>query len=293
MPEPPSLRPPHAVIEAIEGAAPLDGAGKALGKAVRNAVGPGPAKDALSGTWLGHALHPLLTDVVIGTFTSASLLDVLAPGSPRAPERLLEVGLLASLPTAATGVSDWADTEIADPRVRRAGLVHAAANVSALAFAAASIAARRRGSTAAGRVLGAAATGALTAGGFIGGHLSFARGVGPNQTAFDAGPDDWTVAAGAADVPEGEPTAAIAGDTPVLLLRHGDDLHAIHDRCSHRGCLLSEGELDGHVVTCACHGSQFDVRDGAVLRGPATTGQPAFEAREDGGRIMVRLAGSG
>jgi nitrite reductase/ring-hydroxylating ferredoxin subunit len=92
-------------------------------------------------------------------------------------------------------------------------------------------------------------------------------------------------------VRDGEPTAALAGDTPVLLLRHGDGIHAIHDRCSHRGCLLSDGEVEGHVVTCPCHGSQFDVRDGALVRGPATTGQPALEAREDGGRIAVRLAG--
>jgi nitrite reductase/ring-hydroxylating ferredoxin subunit len=46
--------------------------------------------------------------------------------------------------------------------------------------------------------------------------------------------------------------------------------------------------LDGHVVTCGCHGSRFDVRDGALLRGPATIGQPAFEAREVGGQVEVR-----
>jgi nitrite reductase/ring-hydroxylating ferredoxin subunit len=177
-------------------------------------------------------------------------------------------------------------------RVRRIGLAHAAANVSGLALAIGSIAARRRGSMAAGRALAMAANGALGLGGLLGGHMSFTLGVGPNQTAFDAGPGDWTDAAGAADVPEGEPTGAIAGDTPVLLLRHDDRIHAIHDRCSHRGCLLSDGEVEGHVVTCPCHGSRFDVRDGSIVRGPATAGQPVLEAREDDGRIMVRLAGA-
>jgi nitrite reductase/ring-hydroxylating ferredoxin subunit len=81
----------------------------------------------------------------------------------------------------------------------------------------------------------------------------------------------------------------MAGDTPVFLLRHGDDVHAMHDRCSHRGCSLSDGEIDGHVITCACHGSQFDVRDGSVLRGPATAEQPVFDARTADGRIEVRL----
>jgi len=285
-------RPPHALIDAVEGASVVDGAGAALGKAIRGANPPGPVRDALSGTWIGHALHPPLTDVVIGAFLSASVLDVVAPGSPEASERLLLVGLLASLPTAVSGATDWADTEIADVRVRRVGLAHAAANVSGLALAIGSIAARRRGSMAAGRALAMAANGALGLGGLLGGHMSFTLGVGPNQTAFDAGPGDWTDAAGAADVPEGEPTGAIAGDTPVLLLRHDDRIHAIHDRCSHRGCLLSDGEVEGHVVTCPCHGSRFDVRDGSIVRGPATAGQPVLEAREDDGRIMVRLAGA-
>jgi nitrite reductase/ring-hydroxylating ferredoxin subunit/uncharacterized membrane protein len=286
----PDPRTPHAVVEAIDNASVMDGAGKALGKAVRGAIGPGPAKDALSGTWLGHALHPLLTDVVIGSFTSASILDVLSPSSRKASERLLQVGIVASLPTALTGATDWADSEFGDPRVRRSGLVHAAANVSALALAVGSLAARRRGSAVAGRVLAAAANGALAAGGYLGGHLSYARGVGVDQTVFDAGPGDWTDAAGAGDLEEGKPTAATAGDTPVLLLRHPDGVHAIHNRCSHRGCSLSDGELDGHVITCRCHGSQFDVRDGSIVRGPATAQQPVLEVREDGGRIMVRLA---
>ena len=285
-------RPPHALIDAVEGASVVDGAGAALGKAIRGANPPGPVRDALSGTWIGHALHPPLTDVVIGAFLSASVLDVVAPGSPEASERLLIVGLLASLPTAISGATDWADTEIADVRVRRVGLAHAAANVSGLALAVGSIAARRRGSMAAGRALAMAANGALGLGGLLGGHMSFTLGVGPNQTAFDAGPGDWTDAAGAADVAEGEPTGVIAGDTPVLLLRHDDRIHAIHDRCSHRGCLLSDGEIEGHVVTCPCHGSRFDVRDGSIVRGPATAGQPVLEAREDDGRIMVRLAGA-
>jgi nitrite reductase/ring-hydroxylating ferredoxin subunit/uncharacterized membrane protein len=252
-------------------------------------VGPGAAKDAISGTWLGHAVHPPLTDVVIGAFLSASLLDLTARDSGDASERLLQIGLLAALPTAVTGAGDWADSEPADERVRRVGLVHAAVNVSALALAAGSLVARRRGSPGAGRALAAAGNGALAAGGLLGGHMSFTRGVGPNQTAFDAGPGDWTAVAGAGDLPDGELVPGVAGDTPVLLVRHRDGVHAIHDRCSHRGCSLSEGEIEGHVVTCPCHGSRFDVRDGSVVRGPATAEQPAYEAREDGGRVMVRL----
>ena len=284
----PILRSAQAFVESIERTSQLDSAGKAVGKTVRGAVPSGGAKDALSGTWLGHALHPPLTDLVITSFLGTSLLDLVAPKSREASERLLQVGILAALPTALTGANDWADSEVADTRVRRVGLVHATVNVSALALAIGSLAARRRGSSGAGRAMSAAATGALTLGGFLGGHLSYTRGVGPNQTAFDAGPEDWTAVASAADVREGEPIAAVADDTPVLLIRDAQGMHALHARCSHRGCSLSEGDLEGHVITCSCHGSQFDIRDGSVVRGPATAEQPILDVREEGGRLMVR-----
>jgi nitrite reductase/ring-hydroxylating ferredoxin subunit/uncharacterized membrane protein len=284
---------PQRLVDAIEGASALDAVGKTVGKSVRGLIPSGAVKEALSGTWLGHAVHPPMTDVVIGSFLGASLLDLTAPGSPETSERLLAIGIVAAVPTALTGVNDWADTEIADPRVRRVGLVHATANVTALTLAVGSLAARLRGSPALGRALGAAATGVLSVGGFLGGHMSYTLGVGPNQTAHDRGPADWTAAADAAQLSDGELLAAVAGDTPVLLIRHGDGIHALHNRCSHRGCSLSDGELDGHVITCPCHGSQFDVRDGSVVRGPASAEQPSFDVREDGGRIMVRLAGGG
>src|SRR3954452_6018059 len=110
------------VARAIEGAAALDAPAKALAKGVRGVLSPGPVKDALSGTWLGHALHPLLTDTVIGTWTSASLLDVLGgDGSDKAARRLVGLGIVFAGPTVVTGLSDWADTEVGDAGVRRAG----------------------------------------------------------------------------------------------------------------------------------------------------------------------------
>jgi nitrite reductase/ring-hydroxylating ferredoxin subunit len=268
----------------------LDAPGKAVGKRVRGALRPGLLKDAVSGTWLGHALHPVLTDVVIGSWTSASLLDLLGgDGDGRASERLIMVGIAAYAPTALAGVSDWADTEIADPGVRRVGLVHAASNSVALSLYVSSLVARLRGDRGRGRVLAASGAAVLGAGGFLGGHLTLAQGVGANQTVFDEGPEDWTPATDSADVPEGKPVRALVDDTPVLLLRERGELLAVHDRCSHRGCSLSDGELDGELITCPCHGSQFSCRDGAVHRGPATVPQPAYEVRESAGRIELRL----
>jgi nitrite reductase/ring-hydroxylating ferredoxin subunit len=128
----------------------------------------------------------------------------------------------------------------------------------------------------------------MAAGGYLGGHLSLNRGVGPDQTVFDPGPTDWTPAADASQLPEGRPARVVVDDTPVLLLRDGERIYAIHDRCSHRGCSLSEGSVEGSEIVCSCHGSRFDLRDGAVRGGPATSAQPSFQVRVEDGRIEVR-----
>jgi nitrite reductase/ring-hydroxylating ferredoxin subunit len=279
------------LIDAVESASPLDAPGKKVGKTVRNAIKPGPAKDAVSGTWLGHALHPMLTDVVIGSFLSATLLDLLGQDADSgAQERLIAVGIAAYGPTALTGVNDWADSEPVDPAVRRVGLVHAASNSIALALYSSSLAARRKGALGKGKLLATAGATVLGFGGFLGGHMSFTKGVGPNQTAFDEGPDEWTDAIASDELKADEPTAATVGDTPVLLVRHRKHVHAIHDRCSHRGCSLAEtGELDGETIQCGCHGSRFSLRDGSVERGPATSPQPAYEVREQEGTVAIKL----
>ncbi|HEV2768802.1 MAG TPA: Rieske 2Fe-2S domain-containing protein [Solirubrobacteraceae bacterium] len=282
------------LTERLESVAFLDAPGKKVGKAARGALGPGALKDAISGTWLGHPLHPLLTDVTLSCFVSASLLDVLGGDRDgRAAQRLIAIGLAASGPTVVTGVSDWADTEIADERVRRVGVAHAAANTTAFVLFASSLAARRAGDRGRGKALGLAGVGILAAGGYLGAHMSFFQGVGPNQTAFDQAPDDWTAVASSGDLQPGEPTSVVAGDAPVLLLRHGDGLHALHDRCSHRGCALSGGQVEGELITCPCHGSRFDVRDGSLQRGPATAPQPVYDVREHDGRVEVRLRQAG
>jgi nitrite reductase/ring-hydroxylating ferredoxin subunit len=279
------------LVDAVESASPLDTPGKKIAKTVRDTIKPGALKDTLSGTWLGHALHPMLTDVVIGSFLSATLLDLLGTDADSgAQERLIAVGIAAYGPTALTGVNDWADSEPVDPAIRRVGLVHAASNSIALTLYSSSLAARRRGAHGKGKLLSGAGAAVLGLGGFLGGHLSFTKGVGPNQTAFDEGPDEWTAAIAADDLKADDPTAVNVGDTPVLLVRHRKHVHAIHDRCSHRGCSLAgTGELDGETIECGCHGSRFSLRDGSVERGPATSPQPAYEVREQAGKVEIKL----
>src|SRR4051795_10633018 len=279
------------LVEIAESAAPLDTPGKKVGKAVRGAIGRGALKDTISGTWLGHAVHPVLTDVVIGSFVSATLLDLLGGDDDgTAAERLIGVGITAYAPTALTGVNDWADSEPVDATVRRVGLVHASTNALALTLYGSSLAARRRGSRGTGKMLSLAGAGVLAAGGYLGGHLSFTKGVGPNKTAYAPGPDDWTKAVDSDALAQDEPKTVVVEETPVLLVRHRKHVHAIHDRCSHRGCSLGElGKLDGETVECGCHGSRFSLRDGSVERGPATAPQPAYEVREQEGSVEIKL----
>ena len=277
----------HDAIGVLEQADALDAPAGVWGKVVRGALPAGGVKDFLSGTWMGHALHPLLTVGTIGLWTSALLLD--ATGDPDGADRLVGAGIACAVPTALTGSSDWADTEQGDPAARRVGLVHAVLNSAALGLQVTSYVDRRRGRRGRGVALSAVAGAAVGVSGYLGGHLSYVRGVGIDQTVFDRGPAEWTDAIAADALAPGTPTTVIVGDTPVLLVRHADGIHALHDRCSHRGCLLSDGHLDGEVVECACHGSRFRLDNGKLERGPATVGQPALDVRERGGRLEVRL----
>lgn len=279
----------HDAIDTLARQEPLDEPAKAIGKAVRDAVPRGPVKDALSGTWLGHALHPLLTDLPIGTWTSALLLDWLGGrGGRQAADRLIAIGLAATVPTAATGLTEWADSEVGNDEVRRVGLVHAAANTGAAVLFGASLAARRRGARGAGKLLALGGGLALAAGGQLGGHLSYAEGIGVDQTTFEEPPDEWTPALRESDLPAGEARYAEVGGVGVLVARAGGNVYAISNRCTHRGGALDEGEIADGCVTCPLHGSRFRLADGSVDRGPAAYPQPAWQVRVRDGVIELK-----
>ena len=171
--------PLNALVARLESVEALDVPWRAAGRAVRGLISDGAYKDALSGAWLGHALHPLLTDVPIGVWTSAILLDWTGGKQSRsAADRLILTGVLAAGATVATGWSDWADAERGNAAVRRAGLVHAGANATATALMIRSYSARKRGARGRGRLLSLAGSTALGVGGWLGGHLSYTLGAG-------------------------------------------------------------------------------------------------------------------
>jgi uncharacterized membrane protein len=171
--------PLNALAARVESVEALDGLGGAIGRTVRKVVPDGAPKDLLSGAWLGHAVHPILTDVPIGVWTSSVFLDWTGGKASRAAsDRLILAGLLAAGATAATGWSDWADAERDNAAIRRSGLVHAAANGTAVVLMTSSYIVRKRGAHGRGRLLSLAGSAALGAGGWLGGHLSYTLGAG-------------------------------------------------------------------------------------------------------------------
>jgi len=243
-------------------------------------------KRILSGTPLGHRLHPMLTDVPIGCWSASSFLDVTAwRNSERSARRLTAIGILAALPTIATGLSDWRDTQ---RRSRRLGLVHMASNVAGLAFEVAAWNARRRGRHGQGAVLGMFGLAASSAAGFLGGHLVFAERAGVDVEVPVVDDNDWHAVCRLDELADRQPTVVAVGMARVVVVRAGAATYASAAPCTHQGGPLHEHPLRDGVLTCSWHGSQFCVTDGRVARGPATAALPTYETREHDGFVEVR-----
>ncbi len=275
-------------MKRLERAEALDEPVGKLLKVVGPATRPRPVKNALSGTWLGHRFHPLMVPLPIGFWTGALLFDLIATRRARwAADTLVGAGIAAAVPTAAAGLSDWSDAE---PEARRVGLVHASFNTLALLCYSSSLVARLLGARKAGVGLGLAGAAAISAGGYLGGHLSYVQVVGVEKKRFADGPSSWTPVLDAADLAEGAPRVVRAGETEVLLVREGDRLHALWASCTHECGPLAEGRFADGNVTCPWHGSTFRLADGKVVRGPAAFSQPVYETRVTDGKIEVRAA---
>ncbi len=222
----------------------------------------------------------------LGFLTSASYLDVVGGrGARTAADRLVAAGIAAGLPAAAAGASDWSDTGGGE---RRVGVAHGLANAAGLACFTASLVARRRGRRGTGVALGLVGHGFFGVAGYLGGHLTYATGVGVDTTAFRNGPEDWTAVLDAAAVPEGRPVGVDVDGARLVLARDEGGVRALDARCTHRGGPLDEGEVSEGCVTCPWHASRFELATGDVVRGPATSPQPAYEVRVVDGRVEVR-----
>jgi nitrite reductase/ring-hydroxylating ferredoxin subunit/uncharacterized membrane protein len=276
----------HRLLNLVERNRSLDPVAGGLARVVGSALGTGGARSFLSGTWMGHALHPVLTDFADGAWMAGSFLDLFGPrGTAPAAQRLVGFGLLAAVPTGLTGLAEWIGT---DDNERRAGLLHAGTSSAAFGLYACSYVARRRGRHVTGVVLGVAGGVIAIVDGYIGGHLSLVLGVGVGQTAFSPRPLDWTPTLAIQDVHEGRPTKAEVDGTEIVLVPSGGAVFALANRCTYRGGELHEGEVRDGAIICPRHGCAFRLEDGAVVSGPASIPQPTLEVRQNHGRIEVR-----
>jgi nitrite reductase/ring-hydroxylating ferredoxin subunit len=227
----------------------------------------------------------------MGAWISTAVLDV-TPGGERSARLLIGVGLAGAAPAALAGWLDWAEQHEQQMRV---GLVHVAANVTAIGCYSASLVARMRGRTGWGRSLAFAGLAGVGAAGWLGGHIAYRQAAGANHAEdvphlVEPG---WHAIGSLADLPDGEPVRLLVGEVPVLVVRDGEGVRALADRCAHLSGPLSEGAFDGECVTCPWHGSVFRLSDGAPVHGPATARQPVFETRVRDGVLEISLSGAG
>jgi nitrite reductase/ring-hydroxylating ferredoxin subunit/uncharacterized membrane protein len=280
-------------------ARPLRGLSNGIASAVDAVYRPlgRPGKllqDLLNGSWLGHSLHAVLVDVVIGGATAVLLLDVLrlvfgVDGLEIAATWVLGLTTLSALGAILSGLTDYKDTAPNSGERDVTGL-HGLTNIAATILFAVSLLQR----------LGDAHDGAfwvlligyvvVSIGGYIGGHVVFKHGYMVNHNAFDRGKraKEFTPIMAVADLPEETPTKVAFGSTAIMLVRRGDLVHALKETCSHAGGPLSEGELKGDTITCPWHFSTFRLADGAVVHGPAGSRQVSYRARVSDGQVEIQ-----
>ena len=247
-------------------------------------------KNILHGTWLGHPLHPVVTDIPIGSWTATMLLDGLwlaseSPEMAQAADATLLLGLLGAGASAVTGLTDWSETDATD---RRVGLAHGLLNTTITATNVASYVLRVTGKRRTGLLLSGLGYAVTMYSAYLGGELSLAKGIGVNHVAWEGGPDDFVPVIDLAELPEKKLTRVEAEGMPAVLWKEGSRISAIAATCSHLGGPLDEGACQNGEVSCPWHGSTFRLSDGSVVNGPAVYAQPTFGVRVRNGKVELR-----
>jgi nitrite reductase/ring-hydroxylating ferredoxin subunit/uncharacterized membrane protein len=243
-----------------------------------------PIQNFLNGSWLGHPVHAVVTDVPIGAMTVSVIADVI--GQPLVADVSLLLGVLGMVASAVTGAADYAEV---DGTARNRATVHSVVMVLSLVLYLISLVIRS-GSPADRLVPIVIALGAyllLTLGAEIGGDLVYLAGTHVNRHAWRGAGAKWIALelGDRADIPEGGPTKLKAGINELAVIRQGDRILAVHAQCAHAGGPLAEGSLVGDAIQCPWHGSRYRLADGHNVRGPAMYDQPAYDVRrsESGG----------
>ena len=251
--------------------------------------------NALHGVWLGHPVHPPLASLTSGALGTTVALDALSllPGQPatevrdasKFASRALGVGILASIGSAVTGVTDWQHTHEAD---RRVGAVHGLVNLAATALYAQSWWDRRRGRHGRGIALTALGYGITVAGSYLGGALVFESGIGIDQSGARLRTTEWKPVLPASSL-NGKPVRVeVDGVGLVVCQTKPGEVAAFGELCPHLAAPMADGWIDRGRLVCPWHGSWFAAESGEVLRGPAAAPLPCYQARLVNGMVEVR-----
>jgi nitrite reductase/ring-hydroxylating ferredoxin subunit len=249
-------------------------------------------QDFLNGSWLGHSLHPVVVDVVVGGSTAALLLQVLSwlrvADLRVAIVWVLALTWLAGLSAIVSGLTDFKDTATGDER-HVVGL-HGLINIVATIILIGAFLALLAEADALGGWLIVAGFAVLSVGAFIGGHVVFKYGYMVNHNAFERARKvrEFTAVLPAGELAEATPIKVMLGTTALVVVRRGDLVFALKETCSHAGGPLAQGTVDGYNVVCPWHASAFRLSDGAVRHGPATTRQVAYRARINADQVEVQ-----
>lgn len=246
-----------------------------------------PLRDLLNGTWLGHPLHSLLTDVPIGALTLVIVFDLL--GQRVAADVALVLGILTMVAAAAAG---YADYSVTDGKARVRATVHSVLMVAALVLYLASLVLRADGAPDRTMpvVMSIVAYLVMAGGAFVGGDIVYALGNMVDRHAWRPAGAKWQLLE-VGEIPDGTLVKAKVGIQSLVLVRQGEAIHVLHDQCAHAGGPLSEGTIVDGCVECPWHGSRFGLADGRRRRGPTVYDQPAYEVRRtESGGYEVRRA---
>ncbi len=251
-----------------------------------------PIQHFLNGSWLGHPVHAVVTDVPVGALTVSIVADFI--GQPLVADISMLLGVLAMVAAAVTGLADYAEVD-GNPRSR--ATVHGTLMVVSLVLYAASLV-LRAGSPADRLVpilLAVIGYLFLAVGAFVGGDLVFLAGTHVDRHAWRGAGAKWIALelGGLPDIPQGGPTKLRAGINDLAVIRDGDAILAVHAQCAHAGGPLAEGSVENGVIECPWHGSRFRMANGHVARGPSVYDQPAYDVRrsETGGWEVRRQTG--
>lgn len=247
-----------------------------------------PVHNLLNGTWLGHPIHAVVTDVPVGALTVTVILDL--ANQRQAADIALVIGVLGMVAASLAGFADYADT---DGLARQRATVHSTVMVVALVVYLVSLVLRygNPDDRTVAVVTSIVAYLLLSAGAYVGGDVVYVLGNMVDRHAFRSRGGKWTAVEAPADIPEGVLTKAKAGAQTLVLVRSGSEIMALHETCAHAGGPLSEGRLVDGCVECPWHASRFELATGRVRQGPAVYDQPRYEVRRTETGWEARRAG--